>query len=162
MSTTPEEEVKLKAQVKRWLLAGGWGIEDMPHEPHVIWAIQGSFAVPSMMMGFYQVQREPDCLILQIDAPLSQSQATKFDKMRKAREPLIMDLHTLLYQHHIEFTFEESAYKVTLIERIYLDGLTQDSFWRRLRVIRLVCLDTLRFFALRLGYDVPARSPEIN
>lgn len=141
----------VEERIKGWLRESGWEFEDLPLDPKLAWGVRASEGGVSPL-AIYGMSGRPDMTIIQTDAPMNPAQVSQFNKMKgEARDELILDIRSLLFSHHTDYHLEEDSHKVVILDRIFLDGFTKDSFWRRLIAVRAKALEVIIFFHRKLG-----------
>ena len=95
-----------------------------------------------------------DCLVIRssftADEALRQKWAQCDPELRKK---LFWDVRFRLVESGAEFTQDQDFAEIVAIDRIYLDGLTQDQFWQRVRVVRNAILGAVWHFLIGIGFE---------
>lgn len=137
--STAEEEQSMEAtrdKVQNWLMSEGWQIAEQSH-PDLAWLIRAEDAAERrILVGQNKARR--DQIHLEARVNIADEHRKKFDSLPgdKRRENL-WNLRFRLLMMNVEFAgVAEPMEAVVLTQRIYLDGLTKDTFIQRFNTIR--------------------------
>jgi hypothetical protein len=137
--STAEEEQSMEAtrdKLQNWLMSEGWQIAEQSH-PDLAWLIRAEDAAERrILVGQNKARR--DQIHLEARVNIADEHRKKFDSLPgdKRRENL-WNLRFRLLMMNVEFAgVAEPMEAVVLTQRIYLDGLTKDTFLQRFNTVR--------------------------
>ena len=145
--------------VQRWLMSEGWQISEQPH-PDAEWLIRAEdMAKRRILVG--QNKARPDRIHLEARVNLADEHRRMFDNLpEEKRREILWNLRFRLLAMNIDFAgVSEPMKTVLLTQRIYLDGLTKDTFLQRFSVVRNAVITVIWSVIRNLeGVSPPAES----
>ena len=131
-----EKEQDVRDRIQNWLMSEGWQIAEQTH-PDLAWLIRAEDAAQRrILVG--QNKAKQDQIHLEARVNIADEHRKKFDSLPgdKRRENL-WNLRFRLLMMNVEFAgVAEPMEAVVLTRRIYLDGLTKDTFIQRFNTVR--------------------------
>jgi hypothetical protein len=151
---------EMNQRVRRWVLESGWTIQD-GQSPDALWVFRGTFKGPPWF-NFYLMPK-PYVLVIRSEFSLpAQARAAWESLPQEERNAFFWELRFRLISSVPEFELDPITLKVSVIEKIYQDGLTQDSFWQRVKAVRSTILMAAWTILLHLGISEEAADFSIN
>jgi hypothetical protein len=148
-------------QVQNWLMNEGWQISEQPHQ-EAEWLIRAEDAARRrIMVG--QDKARPDMIRLEARVNLAEEHAAMFASLPdEDRRAILWELRFRLLALNVDFVgVAEPMQGVLLTQRIYMDGLTKDSFLQRFTNIRNAVITVIWSIIQNLeGVEPPAESVE--
>jgi hypothetical protein len=131
-----EKEQETRGKIQNWLMAEGWNIAEQAH-PDLAWLIRAEDAAGRrILLGLSKVR--PDQIHLEALVTIADEHRKKFESLSEdKRREILWKLRFRLLLMNVDFAgVAEPMQRVMLTQRIYLDGLTKDSFVQRFLVVR--------------------------
>ena len=161
MSATEKEVEATRDKVQNWLMAEGWKIADQPH-PDLAWLIRAEDGGGRrILVGQNKVR--PDQVHLEARVNIADEHRKKFESLpEERRREVLWKLRFRLLLMNVDFAgVAEPMQAVLLTQRIYLDGLTKDTFIQRFLVVRNAVIAVIWSIIQDLeGVEAPAESTE--
>ena len=145
--------------IQKWLMGEGWKISEQPH-PDAEWLIRAEDAAQRRIL-IGQNKSRPDMILLEARVNLSDDHRKKFEQLpEETRRSTLWDLRFRLLSMNVDFAgVAEPMPTVLLTQRIYLDGLTKDSFLQRFTMVRNAVVAVIWSITRQLeGVEPPAES----
>jgi hypothetical protein len=157
-----EKEQSIEATrdyVQRWLMSEGWQISEQSH-PDAEWLIRAEDAAKRrILVGLNKAK--PDRIHLEARVNLADEHRSMFENLPgEERREILWDLRFRLLAMNVDFAgVAEPMQTVLLTQRIYLDGLTKDSFLQRFAIVRNAVITVIWSVTRNLeGVRPPAES----
>jgi hypothetical protein len=157
-----EKEQSVEAtrdKVQNWLMAEGWKIAQQPH-PNMEWLIRAEDAAGRrILLGQSKVRQ--DQIHLEALVTIAEEHRKKFESLpQHTRREILWKLRFRLLLMNVDFAgVAEPMQAVMLTQRIYLDGLTKDSFIQRFLIVRNAVITVIWSIIQDLeGVEPPAES----
>jgi hypothetical protein len=148
-------------QVQNWLMSEGWQISEQTH-PDLTWLVRAEDAAKRRIL-IGQSKSRPDLILLEARVNLAEEHYKLFENLpQEARRKILWDLRFRLLAMNVDFTgIAEPMRSVQVTQRIYLDGLTKDSFIQRFTNVRNALITVIWSIIQNLeGIEPPAESAE--
>jgi hypothetical protein len=146
-------------KVQNWLMAEGWKIAEQPH-PNMEWLIRAEDAAQRrILVG--QSKARPDQIHLEALVTIADEHRKKFESLGgDKRREILWRLRFRLLMMNVDFAgVADPMQGVMLTQRIYLDGLTKDSFIQRFLIVRNAVITVIWSIMQDLeGVEPPAES----
>jgi hypothetical protein len=161
MSATEKEQDTrgTRDKVQNWLMAEGWKIAEQPH-PNMEWLIRAEdVAQRRILVGQSKVRQ--DQIHLEALVNIAEEHHKKFGSLpADKRREILWKLRFRLLLMNVDFAgVAEPMQAVMLTQRIYLDGLTKDSFIQRFLIVRNAVIAVIWSIIQDLeGVEPPAES----
>lgn len=163
MSTTEKDVEATRDMVQNWLMAEGWNLAEQVH-PDLTWLIRAEDAgARKILVG--QSKVKPDRIHLEARVDIADEQRIKFESLpEEKRREILWKLRFRLLLMNVDFAgVAEPMKSVVLTQRIYLDGLTKDTFIQRFLVVRNAVIAVIWSIIQDLeGVEAPADSVELK
>jgi hypothetical protein len=162
--STSEKEQKMEVtrdRVQNWLMSEGWQIAEQPH-PDLAWLIRAEDAGGKRILVGQGKVRE-DMIHLEARVNLADEHRQKFESLPEdKRRDILWRLRFRLLMMNVDFAgVAEPMQAVVLTQRIYLDGLTKDTFIQRFLIVRNAVIAVIWSIIQDLeGVEPPAESTE--
>ena len=123
-------------QVQNWLMSEGWQIAEPTH-PDFAWLIRAEDGGERKILVGQNKARE-DRIHLEANVRISDDHRKQFEGLAEdKRREVLWNLRFQLLQMNVDFVgVAEPLGEVILTQRMYLDGLTKDSFIQRFLTVR--------------------------
>jgi hypothetical protein len=132
-----EQEMEAtRDKVQNWLMSEGWQIAEPTH-PEFAWLIRAEDGGERrILVG--QNKARADRIHLEANVRISDDHRKLFESLAEdKRREILWNLRFQLLQMNVDFVgVAEPIQDVILTQRIYLDGLTKDSFVQRFLTVR--------------------------
>lgn len=148
----------VKARIQAWLQGEGWKLSAGSH-PDADWLIVAEdSARRRLVVG--QARQPSDQIRIQAAVDLAPDHRTKFATLpARVRGMVLWDLRFRLLELNVEFKgLGEPLERVTVTQRIYLDGLTKDRFLQRVGVTKNALIMVIWTVLRNLGDAAPPTS----
>jgi hypothetical protein len=146
-------------KVQNWLMAEGWKIAEQSH-PNMEWLIRAEDAAQRrILVGQGRVRQ--DQIHLEALVTIADEHRKKFESLAgDKRREILWKLRFRLLLMNVDFAgVAEPMQAVMLTQRIYLDGLTKDSFIQRFLIVRNAVIAVIWSIIQDLeGVEPPAES----
>jgi hypothetical protein len=146
-------------KVQNWLMAEGWKIAEQPH-PNMEWLIRAEDAGGRrVLVGQSKVRQ--DQVHLESLVTIADEHRKKFESLPEdRRRDILWRLRFRLLLMNVDFAgVAEPMQAVMLTQRMYLDGLTKDSFIQRFLIVRNAVIAVIWSIIQDLeGVEPPAES----
>ena len=146
-------------KIQNWLMAEGWNIAEQAH-PDLAWLIRAEDAGGRrILVGQSKVR--PDQIHLEALVTIADEHRKKFESLSEdKRREILWKLRFRLLLMNVDFAgVAEPMQGVMLTQRIYLDGLTKDSFIQRFLIVRNAVITVIWSIIQDLeGVEPPAES----
>jgi len=132
-----EKDVKVtRDKIQNWLMAEGWNLAEQAH-PELAWLIRAEDAGGRRIL-IGQNKARPDLMHLEARVNVAEEHRGKFESLpAEKRREILWKLRFRLLMMNVDFAgVAEPMQAVLLTQRIYLDGLTKDTFIQRFLTIR--------------------------
>ena len=146
-------------KIQNWLMAEGWNIAEQTH-PDLAWLIRAEDAGGRRIL-IGQNKAKPDLLHLEARVNVGDEHKGKFASLPdEKRREILWRLRFRLLMMNVDFAgVTEPMEAVVLTQRIYLDGLTKDTFIQRFLTIRNAVIAVIWSIMQDLeGVEPPAES----
>jgi len=155
-----EQDVKgTRDRIQNWLMAEGWNIAEQAH-PDLAWLIRAEDAGGRrILIGQNKVRS--DLIHLEARVNISDEHRSKFESVaEEKRREILWKLRFRLLMMNVDFAgVAEPMQAVLLTQRIYLDGLTKDTFIQRFLTVRNAVIAVIWSIMQDLeGVEPPAES----
>ena len=154
-----EKEQGVRDKIQNWLMAEGWNIAEQAH-PDLAWLIRAEDAGGRrILVGQSKVR--PDQIHLEALVTIADEHRKKFESLSEdKRREILWKLRFRLLLMNVDFAgVAEPMQGVMLTQRIYLDGLTKDSFIQRFLIVRNAVITVIWSIIQDLeGVEPPAES----
>ena len=154
-----EKEQEARGKIQNWLMAEGWNIAEQAH-PDLAWLIRAEDAGGRrILVGQSKVR--PDQIHLEALVTIADEHRKKFESLSEdKRREILWKLRFRLLLMNVDFAgVAEPMQGVMLTQRIYLDGLTKDSFIQRFLIVRNAVITVIWSIIQDLeGVEPPAES----
>ena len=163
MSAKEQSVEATRDKVQNWLMNEGWQIAEPTH-PDFAWLIRAEDGGERRILVGQNKTRE-DRIHLEANVRISDDHRKQFESLsEEKRREILWNLRFRLLQMNVDFVgVAEPIKDVILTQRIYLDGLTKDSFIQRFLTVRnaviAVIWSTIKDLA---AVTPPAKSTEIT
>jgi hypothetical protein len=155
-----EERVEAnRDRIQNWLMAEGWNIAEQTH-PDLAWLIRAEDAGGRRIL-IGQNKAKPDLLHLEARVNVGDEHKGKFASLPgEKRREILWRLRFRLLMMNVDFAgVTEPMEAVVLTQRIYLDGLTKDTFIQRFLTVRNAVIAVIWSVMQDLeGVEPPAES----
>lgn len=148
-------------KIQNWLMSEGWQIAEQAH-PDMTWLIRVEDAGGRKVLVGQSKARE-DLIQLEARVNIEDEYRQKFESLPEdKRREILWDLRFRLLDMNVDFVgVTEPMEAVMLIQRIYLDGLTKDSFIQRFLIVRNAEIAVIWSVIQNLeGVEPPAESTD--
>jgi len=163
MSAGEKDVEATRDKVQNWLMAEGWQLAEQAH-PDLEWLIRAEDANGRrILVGQNKVR--PDRVHLEARVDIAGEHRKKFESLpEERRREVLWKLRFRLLSMNVDFAgVAEPMQTVVLLQRIYLDGLTKDSFVQRFLVVRNAVIAVIWSVIEDLeGVEAPAESVEMK
>ena len=161
MSESKKEEnmETTREKVQNWLMSEGWQIAEQPH-PDLAWLIRAEDAAERRILVGQSKARE-DQIHLEARVNVGDDHRKKFESLPEdRRREILWKLRFRLLLMNVDFVgVAEPMQAVVLTQRIYLDGLTKDTFLQRFSIVRNAVIAVIWSIIQDLeGVEPPAES----
>lgn len=161
MSESKKEENMdpTREKVQNWLMSEGWQIAEQPH-PDLAWLIRAEDAAERRILVGQSKARE-DQIHLEARVNVGDDHRKKFESLPEdRRREILWKLRFRLLLMNVDFVgVAEPMQAVVLTQRIYLDGLTKDTFLQRFSIVRNAVIAVIWSIIQDLeGVEPPAES----
>ena len=146
-------------KIQNWLMAEGWNIAEQTH-PDLAWLIRAEDAGGRRIL-IGQNKAKPDLLHLEARVNVGDEHKGKFASLPdEKRREILWRLRFRLLMMNVDFAgVTEPMEAVVLTQRVYLDGLTKDTFIQRFLTIRNAVIAVIWSIMQDLeGVEPPAES----
>lgn len=154
-----QETQGTRDKIQNWLMAEGWNIAEQAH-PDLAWLIRAEDAGGRrILVGQSKVR--PDQIHLEALVTIADEHRKKFESLSEdKRREILWKLRFRLLLMNVDFAgVAEPMQGVMLTQRIYLDGLTKDSFIQRFLIVRNAVITVIWSIIQDLeGVEPPAES----
>ena len=154
-----QETQGTRDKIQNWLMAEGWNIAEQAH-PDLAWLIRAEDAGGRrILVGQSKVR--PDQIHLEALVTIADEHRKKFESLsEEKRREILWKLRFRLLLMNVDFAgVAEPMQGVMLTQRIYLDGLTKDSFIQRFLIVRNAVITVIWSIIQDLeGVEPPAES----
>jgi len=148
-----------RERVQNWLMSEGWQIAEQPH-PNLAWLIRAEDAAERrILVGQDKVKQ--DYIHLEARVNIADEHRKKFESLpENRRREILWRLRFRLLSMNVDFAgVAEPMQAVLLTQRIYLDGLTKDTFIQRFLMVRNAVIAVIWSIIQDLeGVEPPAES----
>ena len=147
--------------VQNWLMSEGWQLSEPTH-PDFVWLIRAEDGGERRILVGQHKARE-DRIHLEANVRISDDHRKQFEGLTdKKRREVLWNLRFQLLQMNVDFVgVAEPIEEVILTQRIYLDGLTKDSFIQRFLLVRNAEIAVIWSVIQNLeGVEPPAESSD--
>ena len=161
MSEPKKEENmdQTREKVQNWLMSEGWQIAEQTH-PDLMWLIRAEDAAQrKILVG--QGKAKEDQIHLEARVNIGDEHRKKFESLPEERKrEILWKLRFRLLSMNVDFVgVAEPIQAVLLTQRIYLDGLTKDTFLQRFSIVRNAVIIVIWSIIENLeGVEAPAES----
>jgi len=148
-----------REKVQNWLMSEGWQIAEQSH-PDLTWLIRAEDAAARRILVGQSKARE-DRIHLEARVNVGDEHRKKFGSLPgERRRDILWKLRFRLLSMNVDFVgVAEPIQAVLLTQRIYLDGLTKDTFLQRFSIIRNAVIIVIWSIIENLeGVEAPAES----
>lgn len=155
---TGSSPAAVREKVQAWLMGEGWSVSEKNHAD-ATWLIQAEDrAGRKLLVG--QARSPEDQLRIQATVAVAPEHKAKFESLPpETREDALWDLRFRLLGMSVEFDgLGEPLERVTVTQRIYLDGLTKDSFLLRVAAVKNALIAVIWSIGRRLKHVPPPSS----
>lgn len=149
----------LRARITQWLLAEGWQLSERPH-PEAVWLLEArDTADRFVLVG--QKKAKNGQILIEATVGISPEHREQLAALSpEARQEILWELRFALLHLGLEFhAVQEPLERVSLGQRIYEDGLTQDAFLQRVSLVRNGILAVVWTISRRLRTVAAANEP---
>jgi len=148
---------QIRDQVRTWLMEDGWSLrQETP--PQSLWAFVATDQFGRIIVVGQRTNRD-DEVVIQGAVNIDADTTDRIQRLTEAdRNNLVWDLRFELVRTNLEFSGISLPLKrVEMVERIFLDGLTKDSFLQRTSEVRKGVLIVMWLLSRKLGQPPPPR-----
>lgn len=159
MSANEKDMQVTRDKVQNWLMAEGWKIADQPR-PDLAWLIRAEDAAERRILVGQDKIRQ-DYIHLEARVNIADEHRKKFESLPESRRrDILWRLRFRLLLMNVDFAgVAEPMQAVLLTQRIYLDGLTKDTFIQRFLMVRNAVIAVIWSIIQDLeGVEPPAES----
>jgi hypothetical protein len=163
MEMSRKEQIMEDARdkIQNWLMSEGWQIAEQSH-PGMKWLIKAEDdGGRRILVG--QSKTRDDLIHLEARVNIEDDFRQRFESLPEdKRREILWGLRFRLLQMNVDFTgVTEPMAAVVLTQRIYLDGLTKDSFIQRFLLVRNAEIAVIWSVIQNLeGVEPPAESSD--
>jgi len=148
-----------REKIQNWLMAEGWNIAEQTH-PDLAWLIRAEDGGGRrILVG--QNKAKPDLLHLEARVNIGDEHRGKFASLpEEKRREILWRLRFRLLSMNVDFAgVAEPMEAVVLTQRVYLDGLSKDTFIQRFATVRNAVIAVIWSIIQDLeGVEAPAES----
>ena len=139
-SMNPVENKKpseLKEQIRTWLNENGWRVQQQKARPETMWALAATDSQGQKIVVGQTVDRE-NAITLKASITFDNSTNDRLSSLSKRdRNGFLWDLRFELLRADLEFQgVEHPIQGITVVRRVFLDALTEDTFLHRASQVR--------------------------
>ncbi len=148
---------KIKEKIRAWLMEDGWSLrQEAPEQSLWLFVAEDQFG-RKIVVG-QRVNKE-DEIVIQGAVNISDDTTDRIGRLtEKERDDLLWDLRFELVRTNLEFNGISFPLKrVEVIERLFLDALTKDSFLQRASEVRKGVLIVVWVLAKKFAQQPPPR-----
>jgi hypothetical protein len=148
-----------REKVQTWLMSEGWQIAEQSH-PDLAWLIRAEDAAQRKILIGQSKARE-DQIHLEARVNVGDDHREKFESLpEERRREILWKLRFRLLSMNVDFVgVTEPMEAVLLTQRMYLDGLTKDTFLQRFSTLRNAVITVVWSIIENLeGVEAPAES----
>jgi hypothetical protein len=130
-----QDSQETREKIQNWLMADGWNIAEQAH-PDLVWLIRVEDAGGRRIL-IGQNKLRQDLIHLEARVNVADEHRSKFGSLpEEKRREILWRLRFRLLGMNVDFAgVTEPMDGVSLMQRIYLDGLTKDTFIQRFLTI---------------------------
>jgi hypothetical protein len=146
-------------KVQNWLMSEGWKISEQTH-PDLAWLIRAEDAAERRILVGQDKTRQ-DQIILEARVNVGDDHRKKFESLpEERRREILWRLRFRLLLMNVDFVgVADPMQTVVLTQRLYLDGLTKDTFIQRFLTVRNAVIAVIWSIIQDLeGVEPPAES----
>jgi len=161
MKMTDEQELysfeQVRDQVQTWLMGEGWSLSEKSNEG-ASWLVQAEDpAQRRLLVG--QTKSPADQVRIQATVVVATDHREHFEALpAEVKDAILWELRFRLLNMSVDFSgIGEPLERVTVAQRIYLDGLTKDRFLQRVAVVKNALIAVIWSIGRRLSH-LPAPS----
>jgi hypothetical protein len=151
---SPEQ---VRDQVQTWLMGEGWSLSEKSNEG-ASWLLQAEDpAQRRLLVG--QTKSPADQVRIQATIVVAADHREHFEALpAEVKDAILWELRFRLLNMSVDFSgIGEPLERVTVAQRIYLDGLTKDRFLQRVAVVKNALIAVIWSIGRRLSH-LPAPS----
>lgn len=159
MGATEKDLDGARDRIQNWLMGEGWNIAEQAH-PDLTWLIRAEDAGGRRIL-IGQNKAKPDLLHLEARVNIGDEHRTKFEILpEEKRKEILWKVRFRLLMMNVDFAgVAEPMESVVLTQRIYLDGLSKDTFIQRFLTVRNAVIAVIWSVIQDLeGVEPPAES----
>lgn len=148
---------QVRERVETWLMDEGWTLSENSHAG-ACWLVQAEDqAQRRLLVG--QTKSPGDQVRIQATVVVAADHREHFESLpAEVRDAILWELRFRLLNMGVDFSgIGEPLERVTVAQRIYLDGLTKDRFLQRLAVVKNALIAVIWSIGRRLSH-LPAPS----
>ena len=148
-----------REKVQSWLMSEGWQIAEQSH-PDLTWLIRAEDAAERRILVGQSKARE-DQIHLEARVDVGDDHRKRFESLPEdRRREILWKLRFRLLAMNVDFVgVTEPMETVLLTQRLYLDGLTKDTFLQRFSTVRNAVITVIWSIIENLeGVEAPAES----
>jgi hypothetical protein len=144
-------------RIRAWLLDEKYSVQDGGEEDKTFVLIANESTDTGFGFGISQEVGKPRVIALALTLPFDRYQPLLSDKPEE-RYSFLRELRLQLIQFDVEFNLPLDFTSVMIAKHIYLDGLTEDSFWRHVHEMRRAMLVVI--WTLERKFSIPFSDPD--
>lgn len=148
---------QIKDKVRTWLMEDGWSLrQETPQQS--LWAFVATDQFGRIIVVGQRINKE-DEVVIQGAVNISDDTTDRIRRLTEdEKNNLLWDLRFELVKTNLEFNGIALPLKrVEVVERIFLDGLTKDSFLQRTSEVRKGVIIVMWILARKLGEPPPPK-----
>ena len=149
-------ENRTSDRIRAWLQEGNYSAQDSSEQGKVFVIIANELSGTGFGFGVRQDLGKPRVIALALTIPFDSYREHLSGEPEK-RYSFLRDLRLKLIEFDVEFNLPPEFTFVTIAKRIYLDGLSEDSFWRHVHELRRAML--LVVWSLEQQFLIPFSDP---
>jgi len=143
-------------RIRAWLLDQNYSVHDSSEQDKAFVLVANESSDTGFGFGISQEAGKPRVIALALTLPFDRYQPHLSGKPEE-RYSFLRELRLKLIQFDVEFNLPLDFSSVMIAKHIYLDGLTEDSFWRHAHEMRRAML--LVIWTLEQKFSIPFSDP---
>ena len=143
-------------RIRTWLLDQKYSVQDSSEQDKAFVLLANESSDTGFGFGVSQEVGKPRVVALALTLPFDRYQSLLSDKPEE-RYSFLRELRLKLIQFDVEFNLPLDFNSVMIAKHIYMDGLTEDSFWRHVHEMRRAMLVVI--WTLEQKFSIPFSDP---